>query len=145
MKRVTAAVLVCVLLLSALAVAACADPASDEVDFTPPPELEPTSSGPETIAWSEASSVIGERLIVEGPVVSVDLLGDGDAILNVGLDAPSPSRFVVVVPAAVVRDLPASPADLYEGRLARVTGVIEEYEGSAAIRVKGADAIVAQR
>ena len=69
-------------------------------------------------------------MIVEGPVVSVDDLGGGDVALNVGLDAPSAARFVVIVPASVARGLPAPPADLYEGRLVRVTGVVEDYEGS---------------
>ena len=141
MNKVVAAILLAVMLLAVVGVAACADPASDEVDFTPPPEPEPSYTGPDTIAWSEASSVIGQRMIVEGPVVSVDDLGGGDVALNVGLDAPSTARFVVIVPAAVVRGLPAPPADLYEGRLVRVTGVVEDYEGSGSIRVKSAKAI----
>jgi hypothetical protein len=143
--RATGLAVVAALLLLVAGLAACHDPANDQVPFTPPPEPEPTSTAPDVIAWSEASSVIGQRMTVEGPVVSVGNLPDGAAALNVGLDAPSAERFVAIVPASVTRGLGAPAADTYGGALVRVTGVIRDLDGVASIRVARAKDIVVRQ
>ena len=143
--RAAGLAVVAALLLLVGGLAACHDPANDQVPFTPPPEPEPTSTAPDVIAWSEASSVIGQRMTVEGPVVSVTSLPDGAVALNMGLDAPSSDRFVAIVPASVARGLGAPAADTYDGALVRVTGVIRDVDGVASIRVARARDIVARQ
>jgi DNA/RNA endonuclease YhcR with UshA esterase domain len=143
--RVAGLAVVSALLLLVAGLAACHDPANDQVPFTPPPEPEPTSTALDVIAWSEASSVIGQRMTVEGPVVSIQALPGGAAALNVGLDAPSEQRFVAIVPASVTRGLSAPAADTYGGALVRVTGVIRDVDGVASIRVARAKDIVARQ
>jgi hypothetical protein len=97
---------------------------------TAPASIEP--NGP--ISWGEAQSRIGERLTAEGPVASVQETG-GVVVLNLGADAPDPSRLVVVIPAAVRSKFAKDAATAYQDALVRVTGLIEDRDGVATIVV----------
>jgi hypothetical protein len=97
---------------------------------TAPASIEP--NGP--ISWGEAQSRIGDRLTAEGPVASVQEAG-GEVVLDVGVDAPDPSRLVVIIPASVRAKFPKDAAMTYQDELVRVTGLIEDRDGVATIVV----------
>jgi DNA/RNA endonuclease YhcR with UshA esterase domain len=100
-----------------------------------PAQSEPASADATVvIAWSEAAVRLGQVATVEGPVVSVEN-GDASVILNVGLDAPDPGRFVVVISPALRAKLAPQLAEHFDGRLIRVTGRIEPLRGVAAVRL----------
>jgi hypothetical protein len=85
-------------------------------------------------------------LTVEGPVQSAgpSALGDGAIVLDVGLAAPDPSRFIVVIPKSALKKFPASPAGHYSGQLIRATGKIVTYDGAAAIVVHSPSMLATQ-
>jgi hypothetical protein len=97
---------------------------------TAPASIEP--NGP--ISWGEAQSRIGDRLTAEGPVASVQEAG-GEVVLNLGVDAPDPSRLVVIIPASARAKFPKDAATTYQDELVRVTGLIEDRGGVATITV----------
>ena len=128
--RAPVVILTLMLLLGlVLTLAACA---SDKQGAyaTAPASIEP--NGP--ISWGEAQARIGERLIAEGPVASVQEVG-GEVVLNLGADAPDPSRLVVIIPASVRAKFPKDAAAAYQDELVRVTGLIEDRDGAATIVV----------
>lgn len=90
----------------------------------------------EPIAWSEASSRIGEELTVQGPVTGTGSDGSGGVALDVGAPSPDPSRFVVVIPRSALKKFPADPAAFYDGQLISATGMIEDRSGTATMVVE---------
>ena len=101
---------------------------------TPSSHLTATESvGPNgPISWSEAQTRIGEEVTAEGPVTSVEQSG-GDVLLNLGADAPDPSRLVVVIPKSAADAFPADAESAYLDQLVRVTGTVEDRDGVATI------------
>jgi hypothetical protein len=87
------------------------------------------------IGWSEAQTRVGERLTAEGPVTTVSETG-GEVVLDVGAEAPDPSRLVVVIPAAARGAFPADAETAYLDKLIRVRGTIEDRDGVATIVVE---------
>lgn len=131
-SRLVLASLLCV--AAVLLVAACGgDDSSPSPSRTEPT---PTFETGETISWGEAVARLNKVRTVEGPVVSLKESGSGDSavlLVNVGLDAPDPARFVLIVPASVQAKYDHPLADRIDGALIRVTGRIREYEGAASI------------
>jgi DNA/RNA endonuclease YhcR with UshA esterase domain len=123
------------------AMAACggsaAAPSGSAASEAPAPSAQPHSL--QVIGWSEAADRVGETVAVEGPVVSVDH-GTGPTgpayLLNIGLAAPDPSRFVAVIPDARAKKFSQSPAAAFDGALVRVTGRVVSFGGVAAIVVR---------
>ena len=128
-RALSAALGLTLLLGLVLALAACAS-VKQGAYATAPASIEP--NGP--ISWGEARARVGERLTAEGPVASVQETG-GDVVLNLGADAPDPSRLVVVIPASARSKFPRDAAAAYQGTLVRVTGLIEDRDGVATIVV----------
>lgn len=123
----------------ATAVAACgANGAGGPATASPAPgQIESAQPG-DVISWSEAAASVGQTLTVEGPVASSSRgRGPGGAalLLNVGLDAPDPSRFVAIVPLAVYRQLSTDMRAQLDVALVRVTGKIISFRGASAIVV----------
>lgn len=87
------------------------------------------------IGWSEAQTRVGERLTAEGPVTTVSETG-GEVVLDLGAEAPDPSRLVVVIPAAARGAFPADAETAYLDKLVQATGTIEERDGVATIVVE---------
>ncbi|HQG54675.1 MAG TPA: hypothetical protein PLT83_04225 [Thermoleophilia bacterium] len=106
-----------------------ATPASPAADALMSP-----AAGLETISWSEAVDSVGQRLRVEGVVAGFRRRGDA-VELSLGLPAPEPQRFVVIVPGKVAERFTVPPQEL-EGRLVRVTGTIVKSGDHTAIRIK---------
>jgi hypothetical protein len=127
-----AAVAAAVVLTAALLLAGCSSSRSfvPESSVTPGP-LE--SNGP--ISWAEAVSRSGEVLSVQGPVAGTGGDGAGGVTLDVGTAAPDPTRFVVVIPEAVLGGFPKDPAAFYDGQLLTATGLIEDRGGTATMVV----------
>jgi len=102
-----------------------------------PSQIESAQPG-DVISWSEADSSVGQTLTVEGPVAS-STRGRGPGgpalLLNVGLDAPDPSRFVAIVPLAIYRRLSADTRAQLDVGIVRVTGKIIGFRGASAIVV----------
>ncbi len=101
----------------------------------PSPTFSEKAPGISVISWSEASTRVGERHAVEGPVVDVTR-GGGDVQLNVGVSGSAPDRFVIVIPASLLKRLPGPPEEEYGGHLVRATGRIVQRGGVPAIVVQ---------
>ena len=128
--RLAAALATVCLALAGLGLAACSAP-------KPAPQLTAKDTiGPNgPISWSEAQARIGEQVTAEGPVTSVTTAG-GDVLLNLGADAPDPSRLVVLIPSSAKARFAADPKTAYVDQLVLVVGTVEERDGVATIVVK---------
>ena len=60
----------------------------------------------------------------------------GEVVLDLGAEAPDPSRLVVVIPAASRGAFPADAETAYLDKLVRATGTIEDRDGVATIVVE---------
>ena len=128
--RILIATLALALLLGLVPMLAACATEKQGAYATAPASIEP--NGP--ISWGEAQSRIGDRLTAAGPVASVQEVG-GEVVLNVGVDAPDPSRLVVIIPASARAKFPKDAAMTYQDALVRVTGLIEDRDGVATIIV----------
>ena len=128
--RTLIAVLGLTLLLGLVLTLAACSSVKQGAYATAPASIEP--NGP--ISWGEARARVGERLTAEGPVASVHEAA-GDVVLNLGADAPDPSRLVVVIPASARSRFPKDAATAYQDALVRVTGLIEDRDGVATMVV----------
>jgi predicted small lipoprotein YifL len=137
-----------VLLLAVVATAIAACGGNGPATASPAPSQIESAQPSDVISWSEAAASVGQTLTVEGPVVSSTAgRGPGGAalLLNVGLDAPDPSRFVAIVPLAIYRRLSANTRAQLDIALVRVTGTIIGFRGASAIVVaRRADLRLAQ-
>jgi hypothetical protein len=110
---------------------------------TPRAEVPPVATpaprcGDNAISWSNASTHVGERVTVEGPVVSTKYASSSrgePTFLNIGKPYPDPGRFTVVIWGENRSNFPESPEDAYEGKNICVSGLIETYQGSPQIIV----------
>ena len=128
--RVLIATLALALLLGLVPMLAACATEKQGAYATAPASIEP--NGP--ISWGEAQSRVGDRLTAEGPVASVQETG-GEIVLNLGVDAPDPSRLVGIIPASARARFPKDAAMTYQDALVRVTGLIEDRDGVATIIV----------
>lgn len=126
-------VLVGVLVALALAGSACGGTSSSS---SPPAGVAAEQAGVPScegaIYWEEASSHVGERATVQGPVVSTHFASTSNGqptFLNVGRDYPDPGRFTIVIWGEDRASFPAPPEDLYNAATICVTGTIDTYEG----------------
>jgi hypothetical protein len=111
----------------------------EPVESTSPPTDAAMSAAPggaiETISWSEAVDSVGQRLRVEGVVAGVKR-GEAGTELSIGLPAPAPQRFVVIVPDKVAERFDAPLSDLFEGMLVRATGTIVKIGDHTGVRIE---------
>jgi hypothetical protein len=135
------AVLAVLLIVVTTAVTACGGNgtgAGGAAGASPTPSQIESAQPGDVISWSEADASVGQTLTVEGPVASSGRgRGPGGAalLLNVGLDAPDPSRFVAIVPLAIYRRLSADTRAQLDVGIVRVTGKIIGFRGASAIVV----------
>ena len=90
------------------------------------------------VPWSEAERHVGETVTVEGPVISAVHAESSDGqptFLNVGRDYPNPDRLAVVIWGDDRLAFPKTPENMYDGKIIRVTGVVDLYEGVPQIEV----------
>ena len=83
-------------------------------------------------------------MTVEGPVAGTDTQETESGLstlLNVGVDYPDPSRFVVVIWGDDRSAFPQPPESMYEGKQIRVPGEVTEYDARAQIEVASPDAV----
>jgi hypothetical protein len=120
----------------AISVGSCsASSPSSPASQVPQPSAQPG----DVISWSEAAASIGQTITVEGPVAE---LGKGAGphgpalLVYVGADPSDPQRFVVVIPAKVLKQLSVDERQRLSGALIRVTGTIVRYRGAATIVAK---------
>ena len=99
------------------------------------------TSAPAVISWDEAKNHIGQTAIVTGPVVGTHDFGDA-AVLNVGKDYPSASRFTVYIPADKRKGM---PDDQDQGKTITITGKIKKFHGVPEIEADPAHIVVAQQ
>ena len=100
------------------------------------------SSGTEkpsrAISWEDAGKYIGSRISVEGKIVIAHNSGKA-CFLNFH---PNWKRyFSVVIFASDFARFPSPPEKAYLGKLVRVTGTIQEYEGRPEMAVSGPEQI----
>lgn len=62
--------------------------------------------------------------------------------LNLGLAYPEPGRFTILIWIDARWNFDAPPEETYAGKQICVTGVVELYEGSAEMEVRGPEAIL---
>jgi len=81
---------------------------------------------------------------VEGPVAGTDYAESSNGsptFLNVGVDYPDSSRFVVLIWGEDRSAFPDPPEDYYSGKTIDVTGTITDYNGVPQIEVSSPDQI----
>ncbi len=103
-----------------------------------------TGEAESVVPWRAASEHIGEKVTVEGKVVSAHFARrktGGPTFLNLGHDYPDPNRFVVVIWADDREKFPQPPGALYRGKAIRVTGRIQTYDGVPQIEVSSPESI----
>jgi hypothetical protein len=130
LRRLATAALAACALAALLVLAGCGSSTPDEL-VGPTEGVGP--NGP--IGWSEAQTRVGELLTAEGPVTTVGETG-GDVVLDLGAEAPDPSRLVVIIPAASRDAFPPDAETAYLDKLIRVRGTIEDRDGVATIVVE---------
>ena len=100
-------------------------------DAIPPAATFPTCEP--AVPWNQARGRVGERLCVEGPVVSVGTSAGGDVFLNLGLAYPDPGRFTLFIPARAVGRFEAAFGSKFwtglRGRTVRAMGEVKLYQG----------------
>jgi DNA/RNA endonuclease YhcR with UshA esterase domain len=85
------------------------------------------------IPFEDAADFVGERVTVEGTVVRTHNSGSA-VFLNFGQGFDN--AFTAVIFPDDWTKFPGPPEDIFYGRLVRVEGVIEEYQGTPEIIVK---------
>lgn len=95
---------------------------------------------PETISWEEASKYIGQTKVVEGTVVDTKYAPTSKGqptFLNIGKPYPQPGRFTAIIWGSDRRkfivEFPPDPETYFLKKRVQVSGLIEEYKGSAEI------------
>lgn len=104
----------------------------------------PAATDAGVVSWGEALSHVGERVTVEGLVISAlyaDSVSGEPTFLNMGRDYPASNRFQVVIWGEDRGSFPEAPESMYEGKTIRVTGEVSEYNGLAEIKVTSPNAI----
>jgi len=111
--------------------------------YTPYPTCPPTASEGELIwpgasredivSWQDAAQYYGQRVTVEGTVVRTHHSGQA-VFLNFHQDYAH--HFTAVIFSEDWQKFPKPPEELFKGRLVRVTGVVQEYEGAPEIIVE---------
>ncbi len=139
MKRDGPFAAVAVLLLMLVVLTACSTGA---MQATPTPTLTtaPTTTLGCDIQWDEAKYYYGEYKTVCGPVVDTHYASTSSGqptFLNLGKAYPSPDRFTVVIWGDDRHNFPQAPEDYYLGKNVAVSGLLQEYEGSAEVFISG--------
>ena len=102
----------------------------------------PTRTTPETakaVSWDKASSYVGQRVTVFGPVVDTRYASGSrgqPTFLDIGRAYPDPSRFTVIIWGDNRANFSQPPEIYYEGKSIYVAGLVTEYRGGAEIEVK---------
>ena len=115
-------------------------------DFTSTPTLEPTIS--DQVEWMDAGQYVGETRVVCGPVAGTHFAESSrgqPTFLNIGVDYPSPERFVILIWGDERPSFPSAPESYYEGKTICVSGEIQEYEGVFEIEVRSPEQIEVQQ
>ena len=101
-----------------------------------PAELEqlvwPTGPRDDVVPFEDAVDFIGEKIIVEGTVVRTHNSGNV-VFLNF---SPDFDGFSALIFPDDWPKFPSAPEDLFYGKLVRVEGVVEEYEGNPEIIIR---------
>lgn len=88
----------------------------------------------------DAINYIGEEKIVVGKVVSTFRSGTNTVFLN--FEKPYPNHcFVAVIFSSYLKNFPKNPEKYYYGKILRIKGKIEEYEGKPQIILKNSSQI----
>jgi DNA/RNA endonuclease YhcR with UshA esterase domain len=97
-----------------------------------------TSQKSTAIPWDQASDYVGDRITVEGPVVSTKYANSSNGsptFLNMGRDYPNTSRLTVLIWGGSRDNFSGAPESLYAGKTIRVKGSVSMYNGAAQIEV----------
>ena len=100
------------------------------------------TSGEETkaraVSWEDAGKYIGSRISVEGKIVIAHNSGKA-CFLN--FHSNWKRYFSVVIFASDFARFPSPPEKAYLGKLVRVTGIVQEYEGRPEMEISGPEQI----
>ncbi|UCC89271.1 MAG: hypothetical protein JSV81_08165 [Anaerolineales bacterium] len=104
----------------------------------PTPHATEVLSATGIVNWQEAAAFVGKTATVEGQVV--DTYNSGKVVF-LNFDEDYRYTFKVVIFPDAWPLFPQPPEEMYRGRLVRVTGQIEMYQGAPEIIVETPDAI----
>jgi DNA/RNA endonuclease YhcR with UshA esterase domain len=92
----------------------------------------PTGPHDDVIQFADAADFIGDKIIVEGTIIKTH--NSGNAVF---LDfSPNFDSFSAVIFADDWAKFPSPPEDLFYGKLVRIEGLIEEYQGTPEIIIR---------
>jgi DNA/RNA endonuclease YhcR with UshA esterase domain len=94
----------------------------------------PKGSRDDVIPVEDAAEFMGEKIIVEGTAVRTHNSGNA-VFLNFSSDIQDKIFTAVIFPDDWPK-FPAPPENLFSGKLVRIEGVIEEYQGTPEIIIK---------
>lgn len=112
---------------------------------TPEPPTPTPDPCPGAVPWDQAMQWLGQQVTVRGPVMSTAWASESrgqPTFLNLGLPYPDPGRFTVVIWIGNRDNFPQPPEQAYAGTTLCVSGVVDEYQGSAEMEVVGPEQIV---
>jgi len=92
----------------------------------------PTGPRDDVVPFEDAVDFIGEKITVEGTIVRTHNSGNA-VFLNF---SPDFDGFTAVIFPDDWPKFPSAPEDLFYGKLVRVEGVVEEYEGKPEIIIR---------
>ncbi|MFB0535794.1 MAG: OB-fold nucleic acid binding domain-containing protein [Anaerolineae bacterium] len=93
----------------------------------------PSGSREDVVSWQDADQYYGQIVTVEGTVVRTGSSGQA-VFLNFHQD--DANHFTAVIFPDDWPKFPEQPEELFRGRLVRITGVVQEYEGAPEIIVE---------
>jgi DNA/RNA endonuclease YhcR with UshA esterase domain len=93
----------------------------------------PSGSGENLVSWQDAAQYYGQVVTVEGTVFKT--YNSGQAVF-LDFHQDYGHHFKAVIFAEDWPKFPEPPEELFKGRLVRVTGVVQEYEGAPEIIVE---------
>jgi len=93
----------------------------------------PGGSREDVVSWQDAAQYYGQTITVEGTVVGTYNSGQ---VVFLNFDEDYKNTFKIVIFPDDWPKFPEPPQELFKGRLVRVTGVVQEYEGAPEIIVE---------
>jgi endonuclease/exonuclease/phosphatase family metal-dependent hydrolase len=109
--------------------AACTSPAQSPIG---------RDEGRPQVLWQEAGQVVGKSALVAGEVIGVPTVG---TITFINFDEQRPVRFAGVIRQENLGNFPKPPAEMYNGKIVRIRGMVSMYRDQPQIIVTSPDQV----
>ncbi|MBI4579671.1 MAG: hypothetical protein HY718_08220, partial [Planctomycetes bacterium] len=114
-------------------------PAGPSATSRPEPAIRLDEALP-TIAWQDAAAYLDEEVLVVGRIARAGASKTGHVFLN--FDREGRDSLTIFIDRSKIDRFPLAPAAMYRGKVVRVHGFVQEYNGRPDISVTGPDDLV---